>query len=306
MPGIITTTSFSKLLWPGINKVHGDTYAEHPVEYSKIFDKVTSTKAFEEYQQLTGFGLVPVKTQGAAMSMDSATQGYTTRLTNIVYALAFTITREMYDDGQYGPISSRLAKFLAFSMRQTKEIVMANILNRGFTSTYAGADGKELFATDHPNSTGGTFSNELAVAADISGASLEEACIAIMNFQNDRGLQINIMPQSLNIPPALIFEAERILKSSLEYDSANGALNALKSTGMFPGGINVNHYLTDTDAWIIKTNCPEGLIYHERDADNFSAAVENDYLTDNAIYKGRMRFTGGWIDPRGAFGSPGA
>lgn len=306
MSGIISTANFSKLLWPGINKIYGDTYAEHPVEYAGIFDKVSSSKAFEEYQGITGFGLAPIKTQGAAISMDSAGQGYTTRLTNLVYALAFTITREMYDDGQYGPISSRLSKALAFSMRQTKEIVMANILNRAFTSTYAGGDGKEMCATDHPNVTGGTFSNELAVAADISGAALEEACIAIMNFQNDRGLQINIMPKSLIIPPALVFEAERILKSSLEYDSANNAINALKSTGMFPGGITVNHYLTDTDAWFIKTNCPEGLIYQERDADNFNAAAENDYLTESAVYKARMRFSGGWIDPRGIYGSPGA
>lgn len=303
---IITTANFSKLLWPGINKIYGDTYAKHPVEYAAIFDKVSSSKAYEEYQGLTGFGLAPVKTQGAAISLDSAQQGYTTRLTNIVYALGFTITREMYDDGQYGPISSRLSKALAFSMRQTKEVVMANILNRAFTSTYTGGDGKELCATDHPNVTGGTWSNELAVAADLSGASLEEACISIMGFTNDRGLKINIMPRSLIIPPALVFEAERILKSALEYDSANNAINALKSSGMFPEGVKVNHYLSDSDAWFIKTNCPEGLIYQERDADDFSPSPENDYLTENATYKARMRFAGGWIDPRGIFGSPGA
>jgi len=306
MPAPITTGSFSKLLWPGINKIYGDTYNEYPQEYSQIFAKETSDKAYEEYVGTSMFGLAPVKSQGGSISYDSANQGFTTRLTNIVYALGFVITREAYDDNQYGPLIKRLSKALAFSMRQTKEIVCANVINRAETAGYVGGDGVVLSSASHPNAAGGTWSNKLTIASDLTGDALEAACIQIMAFTNDRGLTISAMPDKLIIPTALIFEAERILKSSLEYDTANNAVNALKSKGMFPGGICVNHYLTDTDAWGIKTNVQDGLIYQERDADNFNPAPENDFDTENAKYKARMRFAVGWNDPRGFFYSPGA
>jgi len=302
----ITTGNFSKLLWPGINKIYGDKYNEYPQEFSQIFDKTSSDKAYEEYVGTSMFGLAPVKTQGNAISYDSAQQGFITRLTNIVYALGFVITREMYDDNQYGDFMKRFSQALAFSMRQTKEIVCANVLNRAETSGYNGGDGVTMLSTAHPNVAGGTWSNKLSVASDLTGDALESASIQIMGFTNDRGLTISAMPQKLIIPTALIFDAERILKSSLEYDTANNAVNALKSKGIFPGGIAVNHYLTDTDGWFIKTNVQDGLIYQERDADNFNPSPENDFDTENAKYKARMRFAVGFNDPRGVFGSAGA
>lgn len=306
MSGTITTANFSKLLWPGIKKIYGDKYDEYPQEYSAIFDKETSDKAYEEYVGTSMFGLAPVKAQGAAIAYDSAQQGHITRLTNIVYALGFVITREMYDDNQYGEFMKRFARALAFSMRQTKEVVCANVLNRAETAGYTGGDGVVMLSTAHPNVAGGTWSNKLAVASDLTGDALESAAIQIMGFTNDRGLKISAMPKKLIIPTALTFEAERILKSSLEYDTANNAVNALKSKGVFPEGIAVNHYLTDTDGWFIKTNVPDGLIYQERDADNFNPSPENDFDTENAKYKARMRFAVGWNDPRGIFGSAGA
>lgn len=306
MSGPITTGNFSKLLWPGIKKIYGDKYDEYPQEYSQIFDKTTSDKAYEEYVGTSMFGLAPVKTQGGAISYDSAQQGFITRLTNVVYALGFVITREMYDDGQYGDMMKRFASALAFSMRQTKEIVAANVINRAETSGYVGGDNTVLSSLTHPNASGGTYSNKLTVASDLTGDALESACIQIFGFTNDRGLAIAAMPDKLIIPPSLTFEAERILKSSLEYDTANNAVNALKSKGVFPGGIVVNHYLTDTDAWGIKTNVPDGLIYQERDADSFGPNAENDFDTENAKYKARSRYAVGWNDPRGFFYSPGA
>jgi len=274
MPGTITTGSFSKLLWPGIKKIYGDTYNEYPQEYSQIFDKTTSDKAYEEYVGTSMFGLAPIKTQGGAVAYDSAQQGFITRLTNIVYALGFVITREMYDDNQYGDFMKRFSKALAFSMRQTKEIVCANVINRAETAGYTGGDGVVLSSASHPNIAGGTWSNKLTVASDLTGDALESAAIQIMGFTNDRGLTISAMPQKLIIPTTLLFEAERILKSSLEYDTANNAVNALKSKGVFPGGIVVNHYLTDADAWTIKTNVQDGLIFQSRDAHGVLLALE--------------------------------
>jgi len=306
MPGIITTGSFSKLLWPGIKGLYGAKYDEYPQEYLQIFDKTTSDKAYEEYVGSSMFGLAPIKTQGAAISFDSAQQGFTTRLTNIVYAMGFIITREMYDDNQYGEFIKRFTQALAFSMRQTKEVVCANVLNRATTAGYTGGDGVVMLSAAHPNVAGGTWSNVLPVASDLTADALEAACIQIMGFQTDRGLTISAMPKNLIVSTSDIFNAERILKSSLEYDTANNAINALKSKGMFPQGITANHYLTDTDAWFIKTNVPDGLIYQERDADDFNPAPENDFDTENAKYKARMRFSVGWNDPRGIFGSPGA
>jgi len=304
--GTVTTSGFSKLLWPGIKAIYGQKYDEYPQEFSQIFEKMTSDKAYEEYQGTSMFGLAPIKTQGNALYFDEAKQGFTTRLTNIVYAMGFIITREAYDDNQYGDLIKMLTPALAFSMRQTKETVCANVLNRAFNSSYTGGDGKEMIASDHPHMAGGTWSNELTVASDLTQAALETACIDIMAFVNDRGLKIAAMPRSLIIAPQNTFEAERILKSSLEYDTANNAINALKSKGVFPDGISVYHYLQDADAWFIKTNVPNGLIYQERDADDFNPAPENDFDTENAKYKARMRFSVGWVDPRGIYGSEGA
>ena len=301
---VITTGSFAKALWPGINAWFGAEYAEHPVEYTDIFKTETSDKAYEEDVAVSMFGLAPIKSQAGSISYDSAKQLFVTRYTNVVYGLGFIITREMVEDSQYAQIGKQRSRALAFSMRQTKENVGANVLNRGFNSSFVGGDAVALYSTAHLTD-GGTFSNTLATAADISFSSLEQACIDIMNFANARGLKINIMPRKLVVPPAIVFDSERILKSALEYDTANNAINALKSTGMFPEGIKVNHYLTDLDAFFIITNCPDGLKCFQRRAVEFSPA-ENDFDTENARYKATERYVMGWTDPRGGYASPGA
>lgn len=301
--GVIYTSNHPKALWPGVKAWFGRMYDEHVEEYSKIFDRDSSTRAYEERVELTGFGLAPIKTQGGSISYDSETQGITSRLTNVTYALGYVVTMEELQDNLYEMVSKRRSKALAFSMRQTKETVAANILNRGFNSDYTGGDGKELLATDHPT-LDGTQSNELTVAADLSEAALEDLLVQIMQAKNSRGLRIALKGDKLIVPPALFYEANRILKSALQNDTANNAINALKATNALPGGIVLNHYLTDTDAWFIKTNCPEGLIYQERMAMEFEQ--DNDFDTKNAKAAAVERYTFGWCDFRSIFGSPGA
>lgn len=298
----INSGSFAKALWPGVNAWYGDSYAEHAVQYSDLFDTFTSRKAFEEDMQTTGFGLASVKNEGGSVSYDTAQQGFLTRYSHVVYGLGFIITREMVEDDLYDVIGQKRAKALAFSMRQTKETVAANVYNRAFNSSYTGADGVEMCSALHVNYNGGTFANELATAADLSEAAIEQACIDIMKMENDRGLKINLMPQSLIIPPDLVFEADRVLNSSLRPGTADNDKAVLN--GKIPGGAKVNQYLTDASAWFIRTNCPDGLKHFERRADDFT--MDNDFDTDNAKYKATGRYSFGWTDPRGIFGSPGA
>lgn len=305
--GVITTANFAKDLVPGVKTWFGTKYKEYPIEFMDIFEKGTSTKAFEEEAGVTGFGLAALKTEGAGISYDEQEQSFVNRYVHATYGLGFIITREMYEDGIAVTVALRRASALAFSIRQTKEIIGANILNRAFNSAYtmgASSDGKELCATDHPNKSGGTWRNELATAADLSEAALEQACIDIAGFTTDRGLKIAIMPQKLIIPTALEFDAFRILESIGQSGTANNDINALRASKKFPQGVKVNHYLTDPDAWFIGTNCPDGLKYMERRADAFG--TENDFDTENAKFKATFRCSFGWSDPRGIFGSPGA
>ena len=305
--GIITTSNFAKDLVPGVKTWFGQKYKEYPIEYLDIFEKMNSTRAFEEEAGVTGFGLATVKSEGGGISYDEQEQGFVSRYTHVTYGLGFIITREMYEDGIAVTVALRRANALAFSIRQTKEIIGANILNRAFNSSYtmgANSDGKELCATDHPNKSGGTWRNELSTAADLSEAALEQACIDTAGFTTVRGLKIAIMPQKLIIPTALEFDAMRILESIGQSGTANNDINALRASKKFPQGIAVNHYLTDSDAWFIKTNCPDGLKYMERRADAFG--TENDFDTENAKFKATFRGSFGWSDPRGIFGSPGA
>jgi len=303
MPGTITTGSFAKDLWPGVYTWYGLTYNEYPQEYKEIFDVMPSSKAFEEVLGATGFGLAQVKTEGAGVAFDSQVQGFITRFNHVVYALGFQITKEAYDDGLAVTKSIAKAKSLAFSMRQTKEIVHANVLNRGFNSDYVGGDGVELFSSVHPNKSGGTWRNELETPADLSEAALEQAYIDIASFKDDRGKQIAVQPTKLIVPKELEFIAHRVLKSALQSNSANNDTNALKDLGIY-ASIVKNHYLTDTDAWFVKTNCPDGLTSFEREGDSFDQ--DNDFETRNARYAAFMRFVPGFSDPRGAFGSSGA
>lgn len=300
----INRGNFAKALWPGVQAWYGEKYAEFPVEYTGLFDTYSSQKAFEEDVGITGFGLAAVKTEGNSVAYDDMQQGFLTRYQHVTYGLGFIITEEMIEDDQYMVVGPKKAAALAYSMRQTKEIVGANVYNRGFNSSYTGGDGKEMLATDHPNITGGTWANELTTAADISEAALEQAVIDMGKWTNDRGLKIAVIPQKLIIPVDLQFDVERILMSPLRAGTSDNDMNALKSKGMFPGGVFVNHYLTDTDAWFIRTNVPEGLKYIERRADSFSE--DNDFDTNNLKYKATARYSFGWTDPRGIFGSPGA
>lgn len=300
---VITTGSFAKALWPGVNAWYGKEYNEYEVEYTKLFDKFTSTRAFEEDVGVSSFGLAVVKPEGASISYDSERQGFITRYSHVVYALGFIVTREAFDDDQYDIIGQRKAQGLAFSMRQTKEIVGANVYNRAFNNSYTGGDGKEMVATDHPNVAGGTWSNELATPADISEAALEQASIDIQAFTNDRGLLIGVRPKSLIITPSQEFEVKRILGSSLRVATADNDLNALKTMGIIPEVV-VNHYLTDSDAWFIRTNVKNGLKYWERRADSFD--MDNDFDTENAKFKATSRYSFGWTDPRAIYGSAGA
>ena len=235
------------------------------------------------------FGLAAVKPEGNSVSYDAAQQGFLTRYTHVTYGLGFIITREMVDDDQYDVIGSKRAQGLAFSMRQTKEVVAANVYNGAFTSTLT-ADGLYLLDTSHLNVAGSTYDN-ITTAATLSEAALEDLSILIMGATNDRGLNISLVPQSLIIPPALVFEADRILNSPLRVGTADNDLNALKNMGKFPGGVKVNHYLTSTTAYFIRTNCPDGMKHFERRADDFT--MDNDFDTDNAKYKATGRYSFG-------------
>lgn len=301
---MITSSNFAKLLWPGLNKIYGKSYDEHKEEYTDLFDMYTSTKQFEEDLGITSFGLAQTKSEGSPVNYDDENQAFLTRYSHVVYGLGFIITREMMEDDQYGVVGARRSKSLAFSMRQTKEIVAANVYNRAFNSSYTGGDGKEMLATDHVNHSGGTWSNELTTSSDVSEAALEQACIDIMKLKNDRGLNISIMPQTLIVAPDNVFEVERILNSTLRVGTADNDVNALARMGKFPGGVRVNHYLTDADAWFIRTNVPDGLKCFKRRAMQFT--IDNDFDTENAKFKSTERYSFGWTDPRAIFGSPGA
>jgi hypothetical protein len=301
---LINSSSFAKALWPGVNAWYGKAYDEYAVEWDKLFEKHTSTKAYEEDVGISSFGLAMIKPEGQPIQFDSERQAFITRYTHVVYALGFNITKEIWEDDQYDVVGQRKAQGLAFSMRQTKEVVGANVYNRAFNSTYAGGDGKEMLATDHPNLAGGTWANELTTSADLSEASLEQACIDIAKFTNDRGLRIAVRPRTLIIPVDLEFEANRILKAEYRTGTNLNDPNVLKMQGRFPGGIIVNHYLTDVDAWFIRTDVPEGMKYFERRADQFE--MDNDFDTENAKFKATSRYSFGWTDPRGLYGSMGA
>ena len=303
MSGIITSSSFAKLLWPGLNSIYGKEYADYPVEWDKLFEKNSSDRAYEEDLGLSSFGLAAVKNEGAPIQYDTERQGFTSRYNHVVYALGFIVTREIFEDDQYGKVGAQKAKALARSMRQTKEIVGANIYNRAFDSTYTGGDGVELISASHPNVAGGTFSNKIATAADLSEAALEQAVIDIAGFRDDRGLLIAARPQQLVIPYQQTFEVKRILGADGRVGTDLNDPNVLKDMGLF-SNVTINHYLTDADAWFIRTNVKDGIKYFERRGDAFE--MDNDFDTENAKFKATARYSFGWSDPRSIYGSAGA
>jgi len=302
MSGVITSSSFAKLLWPGLNSIYGKEYADYPVEWEKLFEKNTSDRAYEEDVGLSSFGLASVKTEGAPITYDTERQGFTSRYNHVVYALGFIVTREIYEDDQYGKVGAQKAKALARSMRQTKEIIGANIYNNAFTSG-TGGDGSFLIAANHANVAGGTWSNKIATASDLSEAALEQAVIDIAGLRDDRGLLIAARPEGLVIPYQLQFETARILGSDGRVGTDLNDPNVLKQKGIFSNVIT-NHYLTDPDAWFIKTNIKDGLKYFERRGDAFE--MDNDFDTENAKFKATARYSFGWSDPRAIYGSQGA
>lgn len=299
----INTGSFSKALWPGVNAWYGKEYAEFPVEWTDLFDQFSSRKAFEEDVGITSFGLAQVKPEGQAVTYDTEAQAFITRYTHVAYALGFIITREAFDDDQYDVIGERRAKGLAFSMRQTKENVAANVYNRAFNSAYVGGDGVQMISTAHLNASGGTWANRLAVDSNLSESALEQATIDIGKYTNDRGLRISVIPQSLHVPVDLQFEAQRIMKSSYRVSTANNDISALVSLGIMPKGIKINHYFTSQTAWFIRTNVKDGMKYFERKGDSFTE--DNDFDTENAKFKATARYSFGWTDPRGVYGTSG-
>lgn len=300
--GIITTGSHPKLLWPGVHAVWGQVYDAYAKQYPDLYEEMDSDKAYEEDVQVTGFGLAPVKPQGQSLSYDSEVQGPVTRYTHVAYALGYIVTFEELRDNLYEQVSMRRAKANAFSINQTIENVGAFLYNNAFSSTYfTTGDGVALISTAHVNTTGGTYSNELSPSADLSEAALEDIIIQIMGSQSDRGLIISLLAESLHIPRQEWFNANRILKSVLQSDTANNNINVLKATNAFPRGIKVNQFFTSSSYWFVRTNCPNGMQMFWRDRPMFDQ--DNDFDTKNAKAATYMRFSVGATDPRGLFGS---
>ena len=292
-----------KELEPGLNALFGLEYNNYANEHAEIFDTENSDRAFEEEVMLSGFANAPIKAEGTSISFDSAQETFTARYTHETLALAFAITEEAIEDNLYDRLASRYTKALARSMANTKQVKAANVLNNAFSSSAAGGDGKELCATDHPI-VAGTDRNELSVAADLNETSLEQSLIDIAAFTDERGLKIAAQGVKLIIPSALQFTAERLMKSAGRTGTADNDINAVVSKGMVPQGYVVNHYLTDTDAFFIKTDVPNGLKHFVRAP--MKTAMEGDFTTGNVRYKARERYSFGFSDWRGIFGSPGA
>lgn len=299
---VITSSSFAKLLWPGLNSIYGKSYNDYATEWDKLFEKNSSDKAYEEDVGLSSFGLASIKPEGSSIVYDSERQGFTSRYNHVVYALGFMITREIYEDDQYAKVGAQKAKALARSMRQTKEIVGANVYNNAFSGPLGG-DGVVLLSASHPAVAGGTYSNLIGTASDLSEAALEQAVIDIANFRDDRGLRIAAKPEKLVIPYTLQFEAARILNTTGRVGTDLNDTNAIKDTGLF-SNVVTNHYLTDADAWFILTDVKDGLKYFERRGDQFE--MDNDFDTENAKFKATARYSFGWSDPRAIYGSAGA
>lgn len=302
--GVITTGSHPKLLWPGVYTTWGQIYEAHAKEYTDLYEIKYSEKAYEQGVQVTPFGLAPIKPQGASVTYDGELQGVVNTYQHIAYALGYIVTFEEMQDNLYKEVSSRRAAGNAFSMNQTIENVGAFLYNNAFSTTYfVTGDGAALCSTAHVQALGGTYSNALSPAADLSEASIEDMCTQIMGAQNDAGLLINIMPRSLHVSRQEWWNANRILESVLQSNTANNNLNVLKATNALPEGIKMNHYFTNAHPWFIRTNCPEGMTFFWRNEPMFDQ--DNDFPTKNALAASYMRFSVGCTDPRGIFGSNG-
>ena len=300
----ISRSQLLKELLPGLNALFGLEYAKYGEEHKEIYEAENSERSFEEETKLSGFGAAPVKTEGAAVSYDNAQEAFTARYTHETIAMGFAVTEEAMEDNLYDSLSSRYTKALARAMAYTKQVKAAATLNNGFNSSFAGGDGVELFSTAHPLVSGGTNSNEPATAADLNETSLEASVIQIAAWTDERGLLIAAQPRKLIIPPALMFVATRLLETEGRVGTADNDLNALRNNGSIPEGYAVNHYLTDTNAWFLTTDVPNGLKHFVRTP--MHTSMDGDFDTGNVRYKARERYSFGFSDPLGMFGSPGA
>lgn len=300
----ISRAQMLKELLPGLNALFGLEYAKYGEEHKEIYEIESSERSFEEETKLSGFGAAGVKSEGAAIEYDSAQEAWTARYNHETIARGFSITLEAIEDNLYESLSARYTKALARAMAYTKQVKGAAVLNNAFNSSYTGGDGKVLCASDHPLVSGGSNSNLLSTASDLNETALEAAVIQIAAWTDERGLLIAAKPKKLIIPPALMFTATRLLKTENRVATADNDINAIKTNGAIPGGYAVNHFLTDTDAWFLTTDVPGGLKHFVRAP--LKTSSEEDFDTTNMKYRARERYSFGWSDPLGIFGTPGA
>ncbi len=300
----ISRSQLLKELLPGLNALFGMEYKRYGEQHKEIYETESSDRSFEEETKLSGFGTAPVKAEGSAIAYDNAQEAWSTRYNHETIALGFSITEEAVEDNLYDSLSARYTKSLARAMSYTKQVKAASVLNNGFNATYAGGDGVALFSTAHPTVGGGTNSNTAAVQVDLNETSLEAAVIQIAAWTDERGLLIAAKPQKLVIPPALMFVADRLLKTEARVGTADNDINALKQMGSIPGGTTVNNFLTDTNAWFLTTDVPNGLKHFVRTP--MSTSMDGDFDTGNVRYKARERYSFGWSDPLGMWGSSGS
>jgi len=300
----ISRAQLLKELLPGLNALFGLEYARYGEEHKEMYEIETSERSFEEETKLSGFSAAQVKNEGQAIAYDNAQEAWTTRYNHETIALGFAITEEAIEDNLYDSLSARYTKGLARAMAYTKQIKAASVLNNGFSAQYVGGDGVPLFSTAHPLTGGGTNSNRPSVGADLNETSLEAAVIQIAAWTDERGLLIAAKPKKLIIPPALQFVATRLLETSLRVGTTDNDINALKNNGSIPEGYTINHYLTDTNGWYLTTDVPNGLKHFIRTP--LQNSMDGDFDTGNVRYKARERYSFGWSDPLGMFGSPGS
>ena len=300
----ISRAQLLKELLPGLNALFGLEYAKYGEQHKEIYETETSERSFEEETKLSGFSAAPVKNEGAAIAYDNAQEAFTARYTHETIALGFSITEEAVEDNLYDSLSARYTKALARGMAYTKQVKGAFVLNNAFNASVTYGDGKSLIATDHPLISGGVNSNRPTTAADLNETSLENAVIQIAAWTDERGLLIAAKPKKLVIPPALQFVATRLLETELRVGTADNDINAIKNNGSIPGGYTVNNFLTDTNAWFLLTDVPNGLKHFVRSP--MSTSMDGDFDTGNTRYKARERYSFGVSDPLGIYGSPGA
>ena len=300
----ISRSQLLKELLPGLNALFGMEYKRYGEQHKEIYETESSDRSFEEETKLSGFGTAPVKAEGSAIAYDNAQEAWSTRYNHETIALGFSITEEAVEDNLYDSLSARYTKSLARAMAYTKQVKAASVLNNGFSGNFAGGDGVALFSTAHPTVGGGTNSNTAAVQVDLNETSLEAAVIQIAAWTDERGLLIAAKPQQLVIPPALMFVADRLLKTEGRVGTADNDINSLKQMGSIPGGSTVNNFLTDTNAWFLTTDVPNGLKHFVRTP--MSTSMDGDFDTGNVRYKARERYSFGWSDPLGMWGSSGS